>query len=298
MRYFIVLAGIVLLSACGFNLYTDFASDDTDQHRMTAAKNFIDNKDYENAEKELDKIDRNSKEKVLLQVSAKLGKAGLSLWDILLDAVENSSSGTQGSSGVEKVFNLFTDSFFGSGEVRQNRLNALDESVLLLKSVSSSGDKLDNLRCFLTGIYILPIVNDGAAAMTAINSTLQNIADQVAGTGTSASECSGLNDFQSAMDSLGNVQQGMLFILEQISGCQLLDFLNNSSAVNEIASRAKTFTETADKGCPELNCTGAICQALNLPCVSDLINTTGATADNGRVETCEIIYNCKDGGCF
>ena len=209
-----------------------------------------------------------------------------------------SSPGTQGSSGVEKVFNLFTDSFFGTGEERQSRLSALDESVLLLKSVSSSGDKLDNLRCFLTGIYILPVVNDGAAAMLAINSTLQNIADQVAGTGSSASECSGLNDFQSAMDSLGQVQQGMLFVLEQITGCSLLDFLNNSSAVNELATRARTFTETADKGCPELSCTGAVCQALNLPCVSDLINTTGATANNGRVETCEMIYNCKDGGCF
>ena len=292
-----ILVSLFVLASCGFNLFSSMTSKDSDRYHLDAAKIHIDRKEYADAESSLEKVEHNSEEKVLLQVSAKLGKSGLSMWDILLEAIEKSSSST-GGSGVEKLFNLFSDTFFGTGQERLERLNALDESVQLLKSVATSGDKLDNLRCFLTGIFILPVVNDGSAAILDINSTLQSIGNTVSGTGATAEECSGLSAFQTAMETLSRVQGNLQFILEQISGCSLLDFLNNSSAINEVANRMRTFSETADKGCPAITCTGAICDALNFPCVDQLLDTEGAVADNGIISACELVYNCRNGDCF
>lgn len=287
------------VSSCGVNLYKGFSSEDSDRYRLTEAKNHIDKKEYEQAEEILAEVENPGLEKTFLQVSATLGKAGLSLWDILLDAVESAeASASSNRSGAEKVFDLFSDTFFGQGDERQQRLQALDDSVRLLNDAASPGDKADQLRCFLLGIYLLPTINDGAAAISAIGSSLDQIAATVSGNGATPEECSGLSSFQTALNDLIKVQAGFSLVLEQISACPLIDFLGDTSELSALAERARTVTETADQGCPQLSCSGAFCDALGLPCVSQLLDTQGVVAGDQKVDACELIYNCKDGGCF
>lgn len=290
--FLLVVFGLFALS-CGINMYESFMPKDSDRYHLAEARIKINNKEYAEAEDLLSKVENSSNEKVLLEVGAKLGKSGLSMWEILLDVVDDLGSGSADASGADTVFNLFTDAVFGTGDKRDERLQALDESIRLLRTVPEQSSKVDAFRCFLTGIFILPVVNDASGAMVSVTTALTDLQSSVSGSGSSSSECPGIDEFQLAMDRMDSVREGLDFILSQTADCSILDTLGDGQDLNEMAKKLKKFSDNADQGCPSLTCTDAVCQALQLGCVSSLLSTDSAVAGDGQVDSCEFLFNCK-----
>lgn len=298
-----LVTSIVSLSfaACGINFFADVVTKDSDEYHMEQARIYVDQKKYADAESSLGKVEGNSNEKTLLLVGSKLGQAGLSLWDILLDVVD-SLAGNSGSSssGMEQVFDVFSDTLFGTGDERDAKLEALNDSIALIRAAPEQNSKMEAFRCFLSGIYVLPVVNDGTNAMLSVTTALNELEASVSGGGSNSDECPGLSSFQAAMDGLDTVRRGLDFILEQTSDCELLSFLSDSGDLNAMSARLRKFVDAADQGCPTVTCNNdVICEALQLGCVAQLLDTSSAVAGDGNVDQCELVYNCTTAGtCF
>lgn len=294
----LLLCGFFL--SCGVNLYDGIATKESQKYYEDEAKVRLDEGDYQGALDALSKVERNSPKVLIYRVAVILGQAGLSFWQILLDVVDdlNSSNNTNNNdSGIEKVFSLLSDSVFGAGEERESKLEALTSSISLLEQSSST--KLESFRCFLTGILVLPSVEDGTNSILEINSALNNLASAVEGAGETADQCPGLSEFESALSSMSEVQQSLNLVLAQTSNCPILNFLQNDGSLNEVEQRLTKFTEGADRGCPELACDNALCQSLQLGCVQNLLTTSSAVAGDGIIDRCELVYNClTPGTCF
>ncbi|MFK7823978.1 MAG: hypothetical protein AB8G05_07475 [Oligoflexales bacterium] len=298
-----LVAGFAMasLNSCGMNFFEPIASSDSDHYHMEQARIYVDQKKYADAEASLAKVEGNSNEKTLLLVGSKLGNVGLSLWEILLDVVDSlTNSSSSSSSGMEQVFNVFSDTLFGTGDERDDKLEAINESIALIRSAPEQDSKMEAFRCFLSGIYVLPIVNDGTSAMVNVTTALNSLESSVSGDGSNGDQCPGLDAFQAAMSGLETVRNGLDFIIQQTADCELLSFLSESGDLNAISERLRKFVEAADQGCPTITCNNdALCEALQLGCVADLLDTSSAVAGDGIVDQCELVYNCTTAGtCF
>lgn len=291
----------IFVVACGANVYESFTSKNTDRHLMAEARILIDKKKYDEAIDILEKVENNSNDKAILTAGAKLGKSGLSMWELLLEVVDGIQSGNSSGSGIEQVFNSFSDSLFGVGEERTERLAALEEAIDLLKSAPEQDGKIEGFRCFLTGILVLPIVNDSAKNMVTATNALTSLQDSITGSGSSRDECPGLTDFETAMASMNNMQSSLSIILDATESCSILKSLQDASGLNEVSQMIDKFVAGADQGCPQITCDNPACQALQLGCMQEVLNTTSEAAqpNNGQLATCELVYNCRTAGtCF
>ena len=107
VRVFAALA-MITMSSCGTNFFEPLATKDSDEYHMEQARIFVDEKKYDDAEASLAKVEGNSNEKILLLVGSKLGKVGLSLWEILLEVVDSlTNSSSSSGSGMEQVWSRF-----------------------------------------------------------------------------------------------------------------------------------------------------------------------------------------------
>ena len=298
----VTMACAIGLNSCGMNFFEPIASKDSDEYHMEQARIYVDQKKYADAEASLAKVEGNSNEKTLLLVGSKLGNVGLSLWEILLDVVDSltNTSSSSGSSGMEQVFNVFSDTLFGTGDERDEKLQAINESIALIRNAPEQDSKMEAFRCFLSGIYVLPVVNDGTNAMINVTTALNSLESSVSGDGSSSDQCPGLDAFQAAMSGLDTVRNGLDFIIQQTSDCEILSFLSDSGDLNAISERLKKFVDAADQGCPTISCNNdVLCEALQLGCVAELLDTSSAVAGDGIVDQCELVYNCTTAGtCF
>ena len=288
--------------ACGINLYDSMSSKETDRYNLEEAKILIDEKKYDEAEIHLNKVKNNTNEKVLLEVGVKLGKVGLSIWDLLVQVVEDTSElSNSDETGVEQIFNLFSDNIFGTGAERTEKLEALVGSINLLKSAPEQNQKIESYSCFLTGIHVLPIANDGASAMLTVTRSLENLENTITGDGTNSDECPGLDSFENAVNTLAIVKDNLDLIINETANCSILSFLsNNNDSLNAMSERLKKFVDGADQGCPTVNCGSDLaCSALQLGCVGSVLDTNSAVSGDNIVSQCEMIYNCRvPGTCF
>ena len=298
----LLISGFItfLMAACGPNYFESLVTKDSDEYHMEQARIYVDQKKYADAEASLAKVEGDSNEKTLLLVGSKLGKVGLSLWEILLDVVDSLANSSSSGSGMEQVFNVFSDTLFGTGDERDEKLLALNESIELIKGAPEQNSKMEAFRCFLSGIYVLPVVNDGTTAMVNVTTALNSLESSVSGDGSSSDQCPGLDAFQAAMTGLETVRNGLDFIIQQTGDCELLSFLSDSGDLNAMSERLKKFVDAADQGCPTVTCDNDIlCEALQLGCVAELLDTSSAVAGDGTVDQCELVYNCTTAGtCF
>ena len=143
----LLISGFItfLMAACGPNYFESLVTKDSDEYHMEQARIYVDQKKYADAEASLAKVEGDSNEKTLLLVGSKLGKVGLSLWEILLDVVDSLANSSSSGSGMEQVFNVFSDTLFGTGDERDEKLLALNESIELIKGAPEQNSKMEDI---------------------------------------------------------------------------------------------------------------------------------------------------------
>lgn len=298
-RYLMVMF-IWVISACGENILKDVASYDSDRYYLEEAQILVNKKNFQDAQKALDKLKHRNATAHLLQVAVYLGKSGFSLWDILLDLAEKlTNTSTNGSSGMEAVFNALsgTSSIFGTDEARVQRMAALGNSISYLVDYSQESSRLLNMRCILAGILLLPTSADTTTSVTTALDAMSNLELEVRNTGAS---CPNLSPLETAMTNLAQVQSNLALILTYSQGCQILDFMTQSGTLSQLEAIFNKLITNADKGCARIDCgDSAVCRALDIPCVQSSLDVSEAQAGDGVVHRCEIIQNCQNASdCF
>lgn len=291
---FVLLCALV---ACGTNLFRPVAKKSGDAYYVEQAKNQIDAANYGDAQESLSKVKHVTNDTVLLNVAAVMGQAGMSIWDIVLTIIDKNNLASGTGSGIDKIFNLLTDSVFGTGSNRDARLASVATSIGLLLNVPESTTAIDDFRCFLVGLLVVPRITDGTTRLQAAIDAIEKIS--ISGDGDTADECSGLDAFTSPLSALSAVQADLALALAQAKNCKILDALGSGS-LNEIQATLKKFNNQADQGCQAIDCQGnQICESLQYGCIQTVLNSSSAKAGDGVVETCEILQNCRTAGsCF
>ncbi len=292
------------LLACDGNVYESVSDKKSDRYLLTEARQEINHGQYESAQALLDKVNnKESQEYVLLDVSVTLGSAHFGLWDLLLNIVE-SLTDSLSTGGVDQIFNKLSDSVFGVGDERTSRLAALTDSAEKLNNMEDKDDKTEAIRCFLTGLYVLPTVNDGITSLATATASLNDLASTVVGDGSTRAQCPGLDAFETAIALVNRVQTGLAFVIEATESCPMLNFADETATLNDVQERLNKFTTAADKGCEASLCNSVdsklkeACRALNFGCVGELLEDATAVAGDGKVNQCELVTNCITGACF
>lgn len=290
----LLLLSLGLLSCDDNNYFTSLGDTSSNDYLMEEARLKVDQKEYTAALAIIDKITTDSNEYRILWTSALLGSVGLGLLDIVANILPD-----EGSSGTDNFLDSFDEAIvFGTGAERQTRLAALEESIQILAGAPNPNTGTKNLACIFAGLLAKPIITEGRAAVDAANANLESINAQATGAGTNADECPGISEFETNLQTIVDVQANIADVLATVAECPILDLAGTD--LNTIEQSINKLNENADKGCQEIVCSGPICEALKLSCVSSLIDTSGnPQAGDGEIATCEIIQNCTDPtSCF
>lgn len=276
-----------LIASCGFNMLGFMDSTETEAYWLEEAKMQLNKGDWESASEALEKVETETTESTVLQVSINFAKSGLSLFDIMIDVLDDQSSSS--GSGVDAIMNSIGDSIFGVGPDRTKRLTAINDSILLLSS--KAGDaKLESFACLLHGLLVLPRINDAQTAVTNVTTQLNAI--------SSTQGCPDLTSLNASLESLQLIQADLDSILTKTGSCELFQSLSSGGS-NQMSETLNQFVKQADKGCAKSTCTHAICDIIHVPCVSDAMKTDTAQAGDGKVSNCEFVQNCQGANsCF
>jgi hypothetical protein len=299
MRMSLLLAIMLGLSACGSNLYKP-AAGKSEAYYLEEARILLDKDDYAGASDALDQVATHDTQWVLLKVSTYLGPQGLGLWDLILQLTDTKNLGDQAGGGADRILNALDESFFGEGAVRQAKTEAMNNSITLLKSTEQTST-VSNLRCLLGSFLILPVVTSAQSTIEDILSSLQTIADSAVSGGSSAGSCPGVGDFSSSLSNATGLLSSLSTAKDEYGSCKIFQAATSSGSLNQIQEKIDRLFDNADKGCLSINCTlgGNLCNAIQLPCVNDLLNADGAVAGDGQIAVCELIQNCGGNtSCF
>ena len=289
------------LNSCGVNFLNPISSKSSDKYHLQEASQNIDAGEYSQAITNLNQVKTLSNEKVLLTAAATLGVSGLSMWKILIDMIDQDAFSSGKGSGFDKVFNFFSTNIYGIGEVKTSRLEAVRTSIGSLKIAPEQTSQIINFSCFLSGLLILPQSTDGASAMLEASSSLQKILDNSIGSGENKDECPGLDDLNTSLEQLNQINSDFSLAFGQAETCPFLNYVNKSSGMNQVEESLNKYSTQADKGCQKTECDNdPICNALQLGCVKAALASTGeAIAGDGLIASCEILQNCSTpGSCF
>jgi hypothetical protein len=302
-RLLLTIPACWFLTACDMNLYESAVKPKTDRALMEEARIQIDEQNYAAALSSLEKVERDTNDLRLLRSAARLGLSGLSMWDILIEAVDGDGFGQGSGSGVDSVFDQISGAVVGEGETRTLRLAALTESVSdLLGAPDRDASRVKNLACFLAGVMALPTVTDATSAIQSTSTSLASLAATVDVSNPNA-QCPDLSGLNTSLSTIASVQNQFSLILEATANCKLLDVTGTGSELNAIETQLLKFNQNADAGCSATPAcgSGAACQALGLQCVYEALTTDSdaSTAQDGQVTKCELVQNCLNpGSCF
>lgn len=300
-RWTILFIFALVLNSCGTNVYDGLNGGNSDQDYIAMARFAVNDSKYDEAAKHLAKVKKHSKEYVLLHVATILGQANFTIWGILSNLLSSSSSSS--GSGVNNFFSSLTDSVFGSGSQRNATLVAISNAAIQLQSIPDKDAGTEGLRCFLTGLLVVPAVVDGTQGVSDAITALNSMESNIIGNGSTSDQCPGLSAVQTSLDTLSAVTSDLSYVLAQTSTCPILSFISQSGSLNDVQQRLAKFINTADKGCSN-PCAStdatiqAACTALERGCVKAVLSEQGAVAGDGKVSECELVLNCLDGGCF
>ncbi len=287
-------------AGCDVNVFESVASKNSDAYWLEEARIQIDQESFGDALEALNHVGSDSNELRLIRSAARLGQSGLSLWSVLLTAIDGTSySKTDTTSGTDQVFNSISSAVVGTGETKTSRLEALSSAVEdLLAAPDASAARVRNMSCFLAGVMALPTVEDTNSAVQSTISSLNSIAATTNTSNPSAS-CPDTTNLTSSLALISSAQARFGLILKATESCTFLDTSSGSSSLNAIEIALKKFSAQADKGCsstPSCSANDAACKALGLNCVYEALNADGATskASDGTVSSCELVQNCLD----
>ncbi len=286
------LATLLLLSTCGTNMLQFAALDkSSDEYTSEQAKVLMDERDYQGARKLLESAEEDSNQRRTLLASARLGEAGLDIWEIIRELLNGSTS----SSGIDGFFNVLTGSVFGTGDTRTARVAAMRQSLDDLAAAPNPADSsVSDVACFIAALWTVPLVSDAQTALTSMQTALQSV---------TPTDCSGLDSTDSALATISTLSSDFKRILTAISGCAFIDLSSTAETLNTIETQLTKLTTGADQGCsaaPECSAGDIACQALQYSCVYEKLQGDGSSvADDGVISTCELVQGCLNpGACF
>jgi hypothetical protein len=283
------------------NLFRSVASRTSDRVLMEEARVRIDNKDFVGALNSLAKVKIDSNEKRLLQVSAELGNANFSLWQIILDLATGEKLKNSSKSGTDFIFDAFSDAVLGTESEQETKIAAIERSIELLQgSPQPDEDDVENLRCFLGGVLVFPSLEIANQTIDTAKSNLEQVVDEAQNGGSTADDCPNVSLVNDAMEDVSEVRQSMSLILGAVQGCAFFDVSEAADKLNQVEKFVNNLGDQADKGCTSTPDCGdsKACDALQLGCVAEVVQDEAAQAGDGEIATCELMQNCIGSSCF
>ncbi len=293
-RGLLITVASIFLSSCGVNLLEYAASGkDSPQAKKEEARVLMDKKKYGEAYDILigltedEKTDGNDVR--ILLAAATIGRSGFDIWSAIGEIVDDLDTK---KNSVLEVLGSVTDDLFGIGEVKDERLDALDNAItFLLEAPNQEDDRVLNTACFLGGLFIVPLATDGTAAITALQSELNKV---------SGGQCEG-TDLATPLADVSEISARLSRVFATVTECPDLGInLESAQGVNATFNRIST---TADQGCDSSLMTPAV-EAFLPSCAQEAagIPNTSAQAQDNRIDSCELVIHCLpssgSSGCF
>lgn len=306
----VVLAALsfVMYSSCGddeFNLYSalgakDLALQSNEQAKLEEARVHIDKEEYAEANKILqglmEKEETDSNEARLLYAAAMLGDAGLDVWSIISEILDDTGKKSSRSGGLDTIFNTFSDSILGSGAERTKKMETLALAISnLLAAPLPSEKKVNNTACLLAGLLAVPTIADATAAVSNVTAALQQIS---AAASSGGETCPNTSLLDSSLEGIRAAAEDFNLVLTAASNCAFLDLESAEALMNQVEESLTRLRTNADKGCELPTCPAAVpnCASLFPKCVQEIlaVGEHPEYVGNGSVESCEIVLNCTD----
>jgi len=268
------------------------ANPSDEEAQLEAARVSMDNRDYAGAVATLEDMDDDSNERRKLLAAARLGDAGLDIWEILQDVLSGASTD---SSGMDGFFNTVGATAFGTGDERTARNVAMRTTLTELAEAPTTGDtSVQDIACFVGALWTVPLISDAQTALTTVQAGLASV---------TPSDCSGLDTIDASLATVSTLSTDFRLILNAISSCSFIDTSGSAASLNTVEKQLNSLSTNADNGCnvpSECAPTDLACRALELSCVHDkLTSGSQSTADDGIISTCELVQGCYNpSACF
>jgi hypothetical protein len=291
------LAVLILMSlsatSCDSNMFAAASADPSDEEaQLESARVAMDNRDYSGAVATLEGMDDDSNERRKLLAAARLGDAGLDIWEILQSVLSGTS---ENSAGMDGFFNTIGATVFGTGEERTARNGAMRTTLTELAAAPTADDtSVNDIACFVGALWTVPLISDATTALTTVKDSLSSV---------SATDCSGLDAIDTSLAVVSTLSTDFRLILNAISSCSFIDTSGSAASLNTVEKQLTSLSTNADKGCnvpDECAPTDLACRALELSCVHDkLTSGSQSTSGDGIISTCELVQGCYDPtACF
>lgn len=272
------------------NFFEPFADKTSDKALLEEALILIDKEDYDGALARIGEMEGDSNKRRVAWTGALLGQAEMGVLDI--------AKLVNGGGNLDDLLDNLDDTvIFGTGATRTVKLGALDTALDVLGNAPDpEKESIRNLSCILSGVLSLPTISESITGMNTATSHLTNVLENVEGAGLDSSQCPGVDDFATSLETISGLQATFDTILSSVADCPILD-LSGSDSLNSIETSLRKFTDNADSGCEGLPDCGnnPACQALQLTCVSTLLSDAASSvAGDGEVSVCELVQNCLD----
>lgn len=311
----LVLAALpaVAYSSCGdhdFNLYASLGAKDLAVERnqtaqLEEARTEIDSGEYAKASEILLKLIEqeatDSDEARLLYAAALLGDAGLDIWSIIADILNETGKNSNRSGGIDTIFNTFSDTALGTGSERTEKTAALAAAINTLSAAPNAQDKkILNTICLLAGMLAAPTLADASAAVATVSTALQQISASATSNGAS---CPNISLLDTGLSGIQATAANFNLILSAAANCPFIDLNSATAMMNQVELSLSRLRANSDKGCVLPTCPSSQpnCAASFPSCVQSSLGVGQHPeyANNGRIEACEIVLHCTDAAeCF
>lgn len=298
----------VLVTSCGSSLYKPLGKSSSDDAKKEDAIIALNQDEFDKASLDLSQLWAKEKtnERAQLYAIALLGKAGLSLFQFVTDALISadksaanpSAQASSGNKVLDKISSLIPD-------LNDSQLKEIKLAIDVLQAAPnqlSTGLKFE--KCLIAGIYAAPAIAGITKTVANIQTTLANLPAKL-GTSQGSQTCNASADIVNQagkeltdiISSAGILASRVADISQILGECVPA---GNGEAVNEVTTKINKLKSHADKGCA-IGANQSIGRYPVPPCMTAFILSAGggtAVAGDGVISGCELFINCSDGNCF
>ncbi|NBO39411.1 hypothetical protein EBU99_12595 [bacterium] len=303
--FFVVIGA--LFSACGASLFRPISSKETASALREETITLLNDGDYESAAVSAEKLwnkDKSNESASLFSISL-ASKAGVGLFDLIVNTIEKTSSSNNSSSSGAAGNNVFNALSSTLPSFTSAQLNDLKKSIEILDAApNKSATSLSFQRCLTAAIYAVPMFKNLQAGITNTQTTLAGLPSKL-GTGIGAT-CSAstetinatATELNSTISNLASSVADFSTALATISAC--FPSAQGKDSLNTVSQQVSKLLQNADKGCliPSTQKIGSY----TLPsCLNETVSAAGgasAKANDGTISGCELFLNCSAGSCF
>lgn len=300
-RHFLCLA--VFLSACGTSLFESLSSNDSPESLKEDAIIAMNENDFDTATARLAALwaQSPSNETAQLYSAALLGQGGVVLFDLIRSTVETLGGNSGIGSSLMDRLAMSSESILGP-MTPQRQAKVAEALAILNQAPQPDAVGVFFQKCITASISAVPTLQSIARIDQELN-RLKSI----------------MGDFQTPEDSCGSSERTRLdaigtaltTILDQatfatanlaevsaiLDSCFSTDGALQRSSV--LTARLNAIRTTADQGCVQSG--PLVVDNVPIPsCVSSQFaeQSSSAHAQDGRIDGCELLFNCAGGNCF